>query len=1110
MASKVDLVDRSPDQSDHWLHLPIRLDIETIGYLLLILLAVVTRFYDLETRVMSHDESLHTWFSWELSRGRGYSHDPMMHGPLQFHLVALSYILFGDSDASSRIPAALAGVIAVGMVVLFRRWLGRWGALAATVLMVISPYMLYYSRYVRNEALVVPETFLLFFALFRYFEERKPRDLYLLAAALSLLFVTKETAFISVAQLMLFLGLYLARRLFTLQWREGWHKTIFSLGFVSTVFGLAIALFALFRERAASAEILQPEGVAITFSPVVTLGLFLALVGVLLIGVSIVLSFGQRLREEFPALDLLIITGTMTLPQLSALPATLLGWNPMEFGSPTNSTRYLILVGIALGVSIAIGLMWNMRRWILAAIVFYSIYIVLFTTVFTDSDSLMSGFVGSLGYWLEQHGVERGSQPMYYYLLLQIPMYEYLPAIGTVLAGILGIFHWRDVRNRPAKGRGKQKESFPVLGFVGYWAITSLAIYSFAGERMPWLTVHIALPMILLAGWGFGKLFESVNWKELWKAGGWWLVLFTALTILALSRAFGVIVSPNPPFQGGSLDQLRMTGIFLTSLVVGIAMLLALIRFAQDWTLGNFIKMSVGIIVGFLVFLTARTAYRAAFINYDQATEFLVYAHGATGVKTVMDQVEELSFRTTDDLAIPVAFDDAVAWPVNWYLRHYSEQYFFGSNPTRDLLEYPVVIVGEENWQKVESLFEDRFHSFEYTRMWWPTHQYWNLTWERIRGAIGSPEYRSALWDIWLDRDYSEYGELSGIDFSLEFWQPSDRMRLYIHKDINSLVWDRGVSPVRLEDLTSAVDPYIDGMIEKQADLILGQEGSLPGQFNKPRGIAIASDGTIYVADTYNHRIQHLHPDGEVISVWGEYASLDQGPAPGGTFNEPWGIAVAPDGTVYVSDTWNHRIQYFTSEGEFLGMFGVFGQAVEPDYFWGPRDVVVDDKGRVFVADTGNKRISIFTSDGIPLGQFGEFGWMIGQLDEPVGIALGSDGRLYIADTWNQRIQVFYEVDENSFQVLFDWSIDGWRGESLDNKPYLTIAPEGHLCTTDPERYRVLCFSSEGDFLLGWGDYGVSANRFNLPTGLAFSDDERIWVVDSGNHRVLRFELTPP
>ncbi|HEY44346.1 MAG TPA: TIGR03663 family protein [Anaerolineae bacterium] len=1110
MASRKNLKQRLQNQSSKWLDLHIRLDIEILGYLLLIFLALITRFYDLETRVMSHDESLHTWFSWELSRGRGYSHDPMMHGPLQFHLVALSYFLFGDSDASSRIPAAFAGVIAVGMMYLFRRWLGRWGTLVATALMVISPYMLYYSRYVRNEAFVVPETLLLFFAMFRYFEERRSRDLCLFVAALSLQFITKETAFISVAQLMLFLGLYLAWRLFTLQWRESWHRMTFIAGFISTASGVGMTLFALFRERAAAAELLQPDSAVIAFSPIVTLGLILAMAGILLIGVSIVLSFGQRLRQEFPALDLLIISGTMTLPQLAALPASLFGWNPMEYDSPENTGRTLILVVILFAVSLGIGLLWNLRRWLMAAIVFFSIYIVFFTTIFTDGNSLMSGLVGSLGYWLEQHGVERGSQPVYYYVLLQIPIYEYLPALGAILAGILGLFHWRKDGSGPVERKRTKQSTFPAIGFVGYWAITSLASYSLAGERMPWLTVHITLPLILLAGWGFGKLLESVNWKALWEARGWQLLLFAWLTIVAFSSAFGMLLGVAQPFQGSGLDQLRVTGNFLASLGVGIGTLIALIKVGQDWSLQDFVKMSAGVLFGLLALLTVRTAYRAAYINYDQATEFLVYAHGATGIKTVMDQVEELSYRTTGDLSILVAFDDDVAWPVNWYLRHYSDQYFFGSDPTRALMEYPIVIAGERNWLKVESLLQDRYNSFEYIRMWWPTQQYWNLTWQRISGAISSPEYRGALRDIWLDRDYTAYGELSGLDFSLEYWQPSDRMRLYIRKDINSLVWDRGVSPVSLASIPSVVDPYVDGMIELQADLILGQEGSMPGQFIKPRGIAIAPDGTIYIADTGNHRIQRISSEGDVLAVWGEFASLDSGPAPGGTFNEPWGVGIAPDGTVYVVDTWNHRVQYFTPNGEFLGMFGTFGQAIGPEYFWGPRAVIIDAKGRVFVADTGNKRISIFSADGSPLGQFGEFGWSLGQLNEPVGMAFNNQGQLYVADTWNQRIQVFNEVDEDYFQAIMEWSMDSWYGESVENKPYLAIAPEGHLCATDPERFRVLCFSPEGDFLLGWGDYGVSQSRFNLPTGVAFSENEEIWVVDSGNHRLMRFNITLP
>ncbi len=73
----------------------VRVDVEVLLYAAMIVLAFITRFYDLETRVMSHDESLHTYYSWQLYQGRGFEHTPLMHGPLQFHLIALSYFLFG-------------------------------------------------------------------------------------------------------------------------------------------------------------------------------------------------------------------------------------------------------------------------------------------------------------------------------------------------------------------------------------------------------------------------------------------------------------------------------------------------------------------------------------------------------------------------------------------------------------------------------------------------------------------------------------------------------------------------------------------------------------------------------------------------------------------------------------------------------------------------------------------------------------------------------------------------------------------------------------------------------------------------------------------------------
>ena len=137
--------------------------------LLILLLAIASRFYDLESRVMSHDESEHTYFSWLLAETGKYQHTPITHGPLQFHILALTYRLFGDTDATSRFPAAFCGVLAIGMLYAFRRWLGRWGALVGMVLMLVSPYMLFYTRYVRNEALLLPVTLLMFIGIFRYY-----------------------------------------------------------------------------------------------------------------------------------------------------------------------------------------------------------------------------------------------------------------------------------------------------------------------------------------------------------------------------------------------------------------------------------------------------------------------------------------------------------------------------------------------------------------------------------------------------------------------------------------------------------------------------------------------------------------------------------------------------------------------------------------------------------------------------------------------------------------------------------------------------------------------------------------------------------------------------
>jgi sugar lactone lactonase YvrE len=321
------------------------------------------------------------------------------------------------------------------------------------------------------------------------------------------------------------------------------------------------------------------------------------------------------------------------------------------------------------------------------------------------------------------------------------------------------------------------------------------------------------------------------------------------------------------------------------------------------------------------------------------------------------------------------------------------------------------------------------------------------------------------------------------------------------------LVWKYGAAPV-----APAPDPYLKGYDHPGLQIRpWAAAGADPGQFNAPRQISFAPDGTFYVADSRNNRIEHFDATGKVLKVWGTLGDNTNGKAPGGTLNEPWGVAVGPDGSVYVSDTWNHRIQKFDADGKFIKMWGTFGQsdANTPSALYGPRGIAVDAKGHVYVADTGNKRIVIFDSDGKFLAQFGSEGFDVGQFSEPTDVQLDAQGNLYVTDTWNQRVQVFSpSADGLTFTPLKQWPItNGWKSQSLDNKPYIAISPDGHVFVTDPEGYRVLEFTSDGQFVQTWGTFGTDASSFGLTSGFAVDAQGHVWVSDAGNNRVLRFTL---
>jgi sugar lactone lactonase YvrE len=152
--------------------------------------------------------------------------------------------------------------------------------------------------------------------------------------------------------------------------------------------------------------------------------------------------------------------------------------------------------------------------------------------------------------------------------------------------------------------------------------------------------------------------------------------------------------------------------------------------------------------------------------------------------------------------------------------------------------------------------------------------------------------------------------------------------------------------------------------------------------------------------------------------------------------------------------------------------------------------------------------VVVFAANGAPLGQFGSAGLGPGQFDEPVGIAINPDGILYVADTWNQRIQSFaVSADGLLYEPLKQWDVVAWYGQSLDNKPYLAVGPNGHVFATDPEGYRVLEFTAEGEFVRFWGDLSSGLDGFTLVGGVAVDAQGGVWVADAGASRLLHFTL---
>ncbi len=214
----------------------------------------------------------------------------------------------------------------------------------------------------------------------------------------------------------------------------------------------------------------------------------------------------------------------------------------------------------------------------------------------------------------------------------------------------------------------------------------------------------------------------------------------------------------------------------------------------------------------------------------------------------------------------------------------------------------------------------------------------------------------------------------------------------------------------------------------------------------QPFGVAAAADGTIYVADGKQKSIYAFNQNGELLSAFGDT----------GEFSRPAGIAVNSGlGRLYVCDVAANAVFAFSLKGERLFEFKK-GEESGDGVFNSPTHIAIDRRnGNVLVADTNNFRVQVFDKDGTYLRKFGQLGDGPGDFSRPKGIAVDSEGHVYVAD-----------AAFNNFQI----------------------------------------FDDMGRLLLTVGQLGNGAGNFLLPGGMYIDGQDRIYVADTLNRRVEVFQ----
>jgi DNA-binding beta-propeller fold protein YncE len=284
-----------------------------------------------------------------------------------------------------------------------------------------------------------------------------------------------------------------------------------------------------------------------------------------------------------------------------------------------------------------------------------------------------------------------------------------------------------------------------------------------------------------------------------------------------------------------------------------------------------------------------------------------------------------------------------------------------------------------------------------------------------------------------------------------------------------------------------------------------GKKGAAHGEFGVPIGIAIDRHDRIFVTDMGNHRVLQFDTDGKFLA---DFA------VPGA----PGGIAVSPDGTLYVSLTMGgDRIVAFSPQGKLLRQWGKKGTGAGE--FQYPAGLAVGPDGSLYVADNVNLRIQKFSPQGKFLARWGKGGDGPGNFGgkgaeklsrPPFGtgpgwLAFDSKGLLQVSDSRAGKVHRF--KPDGTFVSSWGTTDDGpgGFGSRPTTRATMAITIDSQKRVWVATNNRLQLFTAEGKYLTGFGVKGDGKGQFHRPHGLAIDSKGYLYVVDTRNHRIQKF-----